>query len=492
MAEHVRTLEAEKAAEILEAALKPHAGPDGGDFTIADAASRGGIALREAELGLHHLVSKYRGTLSATAQGELLFRFPYGFSLPFTKKPGVIAFFEKAKTAVLGMGKFMVRAWITVVLVGYVGVFLAILLALMFGGRSEDRDGGGSNLGALAYVLLRVLSEALFWTFHPFSPFAVNSWDQRHGRRAHREKKAPFYERVNRFVFGPEMKKPDARELERRILAQIRTNAGRIGIADVMRVTGLPREEADPLMARLMLDYEGEVEVSEDGGIFYRFRELRKTAQEGTFDRTPPPVWAEKVKAPPVTGNDAGSNLLISALNGFNLMMAWFALQTNLTIDRLFYIFEAAQSRVPLPPMPYDGTPLALGVIPLVFSAVLFAMPLYRRVTVRSREKKAAEENARRAVLKTVLEKQGAGTGGVSEGELKRAWREATGTEPDEEKIREQVVALGGDIDLESVSNGERAKYRFRDLEAEVAALQKERAQASDAEKQVGDVVFRA
>lgn len=501
MSERVRTLEAEKAAEILETALKGHVAKGGGDLTIADAAARGGIALREAELGLHFLATKYRGTLSATENGELLFRFPYGFSLPFTKKPGVIAFFEKAKRTLLGVGKFVVRAWITVVLVGYVGVFLAVLLALMFSGRS-DENRGGSSVGSLAFVLIRVLSEALFWTFHPFSPFAVTTWDDRHardawGRRQRREEKAPFYERVNRFVFGPTVEKPDAREMERRILAQIRVSQGRVGIADVMRVTGLPREEADPLMARLMLDYEGEVEVSDDGGIFYKFPALRKTAQQAAFDRAPPPVWNEKVTAPPITGNDGGSNFLIAGLNAFNLLMSLVALQTNLTVDRLMHIFETARSTVPVMPLPYDGVPLALGVIPFVFSTLLFAMPVYRWATAASRDKKAAEENARRAILKTVLESQKAaadGTvqGGVTEGQLKKAWREATGTEPDEKKIREEVVALGGDIDLESVSNGERAQYRFRDLEAEVAALQKEREQASEAEKEVGAVVFRS
>src|SRR5688500_3866869 len=96
----VRTLEAEKAAAILEVALKGHRG----DITIADAAAKGAIALREAELGLHHLSSQFRGTLSATSEGDLLFRFPYGFSLPFVKKAGVIRFFEKAKRAILGVG----------------------------------------------------------------------------------------------------------------------------------------------------------------------------------------------------------------------------------------------------------------------------------------------------------------------------------------------------------------------------------------------------
>ena len=62
------------------------------------------------------------------------------------------------------------------------------------------------------------------------------------------------------------------------MLAAIRAGKGRIGLADVMRVTGLPREQADRMMARLMLDYEGDVDVSEDGGIVYRFAAMRKTA----------------------------------------------------------------------------------------------------------------------------------------------------------------------------------------------------------------------
>jgi hypothetical protein len=279
------------------------------------------------------------------------------------------------------------------------------------------------------------------------------------------------------------------------LLAQIRANAGRIGIADVMRVTGLPREEADPMLARLMLDYEGEVSVSDDGGIFYSFPALRRTAQQAS-ERAPAPVWTEKVKAPPVTGNDGGSNVLISALNGFNLLMSLFALKANLTIDRLIQIIENARAAIPAVPLPYDGIPIALGVIPFVFSTLLFSLPVYRWATQGARERKATEENARRAILRTILEDSAGegrdGTPGVSEGQLKKAWRDATGTVPDEATIRREVVALGGDIDLDAVQNGERAQYRFRDLEAEVAALKKEREQASEAEREVGEVVYRS
>ncbi len=487
MADKVRTLEAEKAGEILEKALKGHKG----DITIADAAAKGGIALREAELGLHFLSTKYRGTLSATDQGDLLFRFPYGFSLPFTKRPGVIRFWEKLKRGVLGVGKLVVRAWITIVLVGYVAVFVAIALALLFGGNSDRRSSSSAGGANLIFALTRVLSEALWWTFHPFSPFYAGAWDVRTGGRRsqwqnkQREEKAPFYERVNRFVFGPTPEKPDEREMERRILAQIRASSGRVGIADVMRVTGLPRDEADPLMARLMLDYEGEVDVSDDGGIFYKFPALRRTAQQTAFERPPPPVWTEKVTAAPVTGNDSGSNWLIAGLNAFNLFMSFIAFQTNMTLDRVLEIFHHWGSHVPWVPMGYDGIPVILGVIPMLFSTMLFAFPIARWFTQGRREKKAQEENARRAILKTVLDANQKGQG-VGEGELKQAWKDATGKEADEKKIQEQVVALGGDLDMD------RNQFRFRDLEAEVAALKEEREHASEAEKDVGVVVFRS
>ncbi len=479
-AAHVHTRPSDEAAGLLEAALKRSV-RKGSKLTIADAATAAGIPLREAEAGLHALVAKYRGTLSATDKGELLFHFPYGLSLPLTKQPWLTRAVDRVKRAVLGVGKFVVRAWISIVMVSYALIFLAVGIALA---TRDER--GGVFVGAV----LRVIFEALWWTFHPFSPFAAtNVWDDRSWGKP-REKKAPFYERVNRFVFGPEEKKPDAQEMERRILLQMRARKGRVGIGDVMRVTGLPREEADPLMARLMLDYQGEVKVSDDGAIFYEFPDVRRTAQAGHVV-APPPVWREQVKARPITGNDGGSNWTVTLLNGFNLVMSLVALKTNLTLDRLLHIIEHWKSIVPVAPLPYDGTPLIFGLIPFVFSALIFALPIYRWATDAARKKQATQENGRRAVLKTVLDATAAGEG-VTEGRLKGAWQQATGEEPDVATLRRQVVELGGDIDLKEVEDTGRAPYRFRDLEAEVKALAAERANASDEEQQVGKVVFAA
>lgn len=479
-AQHVQTRPTEEAATLLEAALKKTV-RKGSKLTIADAATAAGLPLREAEAGLHLLVSRYRGTLSATEKGELLFHFPYGLSLPFTKQPWLHRAIDKIKRTVLGVGKFVVRAWISIAMITYALVFLAVGIAI----ATRDERGG-----ALVGAVLRVMFEALWWTFHPFSPFAaVNVWDNRSWSQP-RQKKAPFYERVNRFVFGPEEKKPDAREMEKRILMQMRAQKGRVGIGDVMRVTGLPREEADPLMARLMLDYQGEVKVTDDGAIFYEFPDVRRTASDGHMV-APPPVWREQVKAQPITGNDGGSNWTISLLNGFNLAMSLVAMKTNLTFDRLLHIIEHWKSIVPVAPLPYDGTPLIFGLVPFVFSALIFAMPVYRWATDAAKKRKVAEENGRRAVLKAVLDATSKGEG-VTEGKLKGAWQEATGAEPDLSTLRRQVVELGGDIDLKEVEDTGRAPYRFRDLEAEMKALEQERASAPDEEKQVGAVVFAA
>lgn len=516
--ERVLVKDPAEAGDILEAALK-----DVGtkaELTVADASARSGLSLRDAERGLHHLATKYRGTLSATDRGELLFRFPYGLRLPLIKQPWLKRAFDKVKNVVVGAGKFLVRAWVSVVMVGYALVFVAIGLALLLSGR--DERGGGSTLLA---VVFRVLMEALWWTFHPFSPVARrNVWDgslaggrqrQRRQKRTIRRfgqlveieeeieqddgEKVPFYEKVNRFVFGPEpLPPPTHEELSKDLVAQIRSNEGRIGLLDVMRVTGLPREEADPLVSRLLLDYDGEVDVDEHGGITYRFEALRKTA--GHTQAAPPtPAWTRKKEAPRITGNVGGANWLVAGVNAFNLVAATVALQMNLTVDRLVHMLTHMRDVIPVPPLPYDGIPVVLGVIPWVFSTLLFVLPILRWVRADAKKKAVDDENARAAVLKTVFESmqqaatrgEGIGNDGVREDTLVKAWKEATGKAPEPEEIIRAVSELGGDIDVDAMAAG-RGMYRFRDLEAEVAALRAQRAAASQQEEAVGEVVYRS
>lgn len=476
-------MEADPAAQALREKLRGQTG----DLTVADAAARSGLALRDAERGLFRLLELYPGNLKATSEGELLFSFPDGLDRLRNERTLWQRTWDRTKKVVGSATRFLLRAWIAVATIGYAAIFLGVLIGLALSGRS-DSDRGIGGIGQLGYVLVRVILEALFWTFHPaWSYYPEDQARRPWGARAEKQKKkgVPFYAKVNRFVFGPEEKETDPREHEQLVLAEIRRQRGRIGVSDVMRVTGLQRQAAEPFIARLMLDYEGEVDVSDDGGITYRFEKVRRTASEGS-PKSAFPKLLEQLKLPELTGNSFGSNFGIAALNGFNLLMAMLSLSLGVTVADLFNLW----SGVGLQP---DGMAIALGAIPALFSAWIFAMPIFRALRQPSKKAAVKRENGRRGVVKKVLDelkrdadKQHA----FSETELKAAWKTATGDVPDDKQLSRTVIEeLGGDVE---VTDAGRAEYRFRDLEAEVAALEAERRAASATEQSVGDVVFEA
>jgi hypothetical protein len=100
------------------------------------------------------------------------------------------------------------------------------------------------------------------------------------------------------------------------------------------------------------------------------------------------------------------------------------------------------------------------------------------------KERRLAHENGRRGILREILEHLRSGE--VTDESLRRAWKQASGVEPDEKELTREVVALGGDVDYEEG----KVRYRFPDFEAEARALEAERDAAAEAEAKVGEVVF--
>jgi hypothetical protein len=483
---------AAKAGAVIAAKLGSSS--KAASLTVADAAAGTGLALRDAESGLKWLSTEYRGRLRVTDGGELVHVFPSGFTKPWEGADARRRLAATAVRAVASAARFVVRAWVAIVLVGYAAVFLALILAMAFARQGNDsRREGGLPGGAVAATFLRVVSDALFWTFHPWSPVSVYSygggwssgWDvgasRRYGARS-REPGVPLYERVNRFFFGPSATPEDPLEDERRILAAIRAGKGRVGLADVMRVTGLPRDQADPLMSKLMLDYEGDVGVSEDGGIFYSFPAMRKTAASGSDVSEPPPAWARPKPLAPLTGNTFGSNFVVAGLNAFNLFMGLWSIENGMTLERVAHLFD----RVPY--VVHDtGIAIALGVVPFVFSTLLFALPLARIALRPLRVRAAAQEQGRLAVLREVLERLRKKEP-VTDQAVTQAWRVAAGSEPNQKTLNAELVGLGGDVSLEESP----ARWRFAELETEAAAVEAEREAASDEEARLGKVVFES
>lgn len=478
-----------KAGEAIRSRVDPSA-----PLTVADAAAKAGLPLRDAESGLTWLSREYRGQLRVTSEGQLVHVFPTRFTKPWETREAWQRVWSTVAHAGMSAVRFVVRAWVAIVLVAYVAIFVALVIAMAFARQGNDSRRNDNEFpgGALVYGLMRVVSDALFWTFHPWSPFSVYTVYPTYGygygaqpgrgyaspRR--REPQVPFYERVNRFFFGPQPQTEDPRAEEQRIIAAIRAGKGRIGLGDVMRVTGYPREKADPLMAKLMLDYDGDVAVSEDGGIVYRFPEIRKTASE---ERTaePPPAWTRQKPLEPLTGNSGATNFGIIALNTFNLLMGGWAIENGLTIERVSHLFD----RVPY--YVHDtGIPIVLGVIPVVFSLFLFAVPAIRAFLRPRRVQQDAEERGRLAVLRTVLERIHAKQP-VTDRVVADAWQKAAGRPPSPKRIDRELIALGGDVAIEPEGQ---TRWRFADLETEASAVEAEREAAAEEEARVGEVVY--
>ncbi len=471
-------------------------------MTVADASVASGLALRDTEAGLHWLTSEYRGHLRVTEDGDLVHVFPNGFTKPWETREATWRVLSSIGRALFAAGRFVVRAWLLIAMIAYALVFLAIIIGMTFARGSSDRDNGLGVGAGLVGGLFRGIADALFWTFHPFSPLYIGRSynDGFTGVRHTRERdpnEVPFYEKVNRFVFGPAVPPVDPQAMRTRILEEIRAQKGRIGLADVMRVTGLPRDEADPLMARLMLDHEGTVDVADGGGIIYRFEGLRRTAEaeaepepdDGRAARRAPrrAAWDSPAQLPPLTGNNAGANMGIAALNGFNMLASGWVLAHGMTVSNLYTLLTYHPPRgAPPLVLPYDGVPIALGIVPLVFSVALFALPMVRALVRMRQEKKVAEENARLNILREVLTRAPRKEP-VPDEALRHAYRVATGVDPTSKQITARVVDLGGDVDVGP--EGE-VRYRFADLEAEAEALEEERAHAPAAEAKLGRVVF--
>lgn len=474
-----------KPSENSLTSLKQAIGVLSGPITLADASTKSGLPLQDAKIGLNYLLAEYRGALAATSDGELLYSFPTGFTKPWEQREMLLELWQKIKKTGLGILKFLVRAWISIVMVGYVVIFALILLALTFS-KSSDRDDGPSLSSSLMFhMLLRLILDSLFWTFHPFSPFRITH-DDYYDQYRPRKEKTPFYEKVNRFFFGPEEKPFDEQEAIRLALQEIRAKKGRIGLLDLMRVTGLSKDEADPFMAKLMLNHEGDVTVSDDGGIIYEFPAMRKSALT-EIPSPAPPIWDKRETMPPFTGNEVGSNILIAGLNGFNLLMSSIAISNSWTIEKFKYILTIASSHLPpeLIPPPPEGTPLLLGWIPFIFSSALFLIPTLRALSRGKKKREIDAKNGKRGLIRAILSKLG--LGGIKEEALRQGWSELANNKLDEKEFTREIIRLGGEMEL---NEKDIPVYRFNAIEAELKALESARRRASKSEAAVGEVIF--
>lgn len=417
-----KTATLEETAERLRQALLAADRPD---VTPADATAVSGLPLAACQEALFHLATTYPARIQVSETGTLRFSFTTLAPTAPSWPERVIGFCtrhaEALKTCALMMlvppflltvaahcaaladvpsqaGSLLAAApmlvtlpvqlvaWVFAAVVGFAGMgalFQLQLLPLI----------GFTFVGYALFEFVPAFLRdpgAWFWEFLPYPVLILfflgsgacslfGSWLlYRHYIFGTRSLMARgLWRHVGGLLFGPGRTRADDLADERRLTALIVQREGILCNSDLMALFGWTPEEADEQLSRVLLDYGGDVMVTEEGAVLYHFDHLTLAAgsapvadlrpayeREGPY----PAFWS----APPLFAR-AFSLLVVMGLAGLLLhpKLIWFpslalwgphGLIAMITGDRLAVM-------------------QALGLYPylLILVPVLLRVPFYRR-----------------------------------------------------------------------------------------------------------------
>lgn len=384
--------------------------------TVGELVTLTGLGREQIQRVLPRIVSERRGHYQVTESGEIVFTFPRGLT---NVARGFRARLWRAFRGALDLLRrilvILFKVWIMVMLVGYFLLFVTIvvLFTLLFvtatlGSRSKRRN-DGSDLGHLVFALITNVIDTVvrFWLYSRL--FDATDPRERGGRRG--APKTPFHEAVFRFEFGTEdVVPPWEEEARRQLVYFIRRNKGVLTLEEIQLFLGVSREEADRIFSRLLLDYEGDVRVTDAGAIYGWFPRILEAIREDELGKRETSALPPPIPRQPFSGNPKGITRWIVVFS-----------VVNLVFGSLFCLTAFPHQHVPpelliLPAMVYSlllhaiGDPVAriitgvgLGLVPLVFSLLFLTIPLVRWMVLKRRNQRIEARNARMRFLRTFM-----------------------------------------------------------------------------------------
>lgn len=246
----------------------------GGRVTIGDVASKGGLKLNEAQKALQALAADTNGFLEVSDEGDVLYVFPKDYRSKLATKSFRIKlepFVEKAKSA----AEYIVRVSFGTALIASIVLVYTTIIALLSSRSDEDnrgRRGGRSYDSGFTFYLNPA---DLFWY-----------WDPYYYRRRRIQKEDDgmnFIESVFSFVFGDGDPNQGIEDERWKLIGQYISSNGGVVTAEEL-APYLDLETADnnlvdeSYILPVLLRFEGQPEVDEEGNILYRFPSLQRTA----------------------------------------------------------------------------------------------------------------------------------------------------------------------------------------------------------------------
>lgn len=454
-------------------------------FTVQDVVAKTGLPPYEVEAGLAKVVKDYTSDIDVDEHGNLVYRFP----------PGLVAREDIVKADAARRRKAAFRqwliaffkAWTVAMVIVYFIIYVVLLIAFLVA-LSKARDNNGSS--SRRSSPWGGGGGSFWWTWgSPWGYGGYGSWSSgRQRRRWNREteeqlrqgkdpyrldkteapKKPSLSERTWFHLFGTDGIKRNPLEHEKELLTYIRAKKGFISNADIIALLGVTYDQADAIGTRLCATYEGEMDVTDDGVVVYRFPNLmltgapevaRQTAQLGY-------LWHVRQKEHTLRQNPSK---VVPVLNVVNILLG------ILTAGVILPYFGWTSI----------GAYIGFVIFPLTFSAIFLFLGLRRKVRDMARAKEYQRESMRIAIFQLLFNRKTAvkipgderhiaavGFGQWSAGEL-----------------GEVLPAIANDLRGELTERGGVKELRAPRVWDELAAVQKLRSQARS-NVRVGRTVF--
>ncbi|TXT49170.1 MAG: hypothetical protein FD137_772 [Spirochaetes bacterium] len=398
------------------------------ESTVADLAGLTGLPLSQIEAELPAISDEYGARLKVTQTGEILYSFPRGMKSRYNGfVPKLKRFLKSLKKGAIEVGKAAFKAWIVVMLVGYFVLFIALALFAMVAsiaiqqggnGRSSSSRRSSSGLGGL-WLTGRLFDSLIrIWFYSEL----FKGPEARASRFEAKKARYPLHKAIFSHVFGDGDPNKDWAAVEKKaVVAFLQTHKGVMTMAEFMAMTGHEPEDAEMAINAYLLEFEGSPEVSPQGHVYFQFPKL--LSQLGST----PEVAGSTVllkRTRKFSSNSKKSDMIFRLINGFNVVFGGYFLWAALSVGPEVYIrtAEGWALRGGLPflysasaylfqilgianPIPLLGW--GLGVTPLLFSSLFFAIPLIRSVRLAAENEAIRADNLRKIAYRNILAAEG-------------------------------------------------------------------------------------
>ncbi|KAM7265380.1 hypothetical protein ACFE04_003063 [Oxalis oulophora] len=254
--------------------------------TIGDVASRAGLNVNDAQKALQALAADTDGFLEVSDEGDVLYVFPWDYRTKLTAKSFRVRFeplVEKTKAA----AEYVVRvSFGTALIASIVIVFTAIIAILSSRSDEDDRGRRRSRSYGSGFNLNVFFSPTdLFWYWDPY-------YYRRRRVRAidNDDNKMNFIESVFSFVFGDGDPNQGIEEERWKLIGKyISSNGGVVTAQELAPYLDLETSDGnmndESYILPVLLRFDGQPIVDEEGNILYKFPSLQRTASSQSSRR---------------------------------------------------------------------------------------------------------------------------------------------------------------------------------------------------------------